>query len=462
MSSHTDVISICNSGNEVESICTSSKSTENVDIKNHRIYKRRQMEKTSTTITNFFSVKKGRKRKFSNKKTKEKTTKRMENESNNNRKKGPNDVVINVTDNTEISTLTNSVEAWTTSSFSSFSSKQHTQGESSRKRRNLIDWSHPEYFDLLVQTINEKRRLGKLFVHPPIGPDGIFVPHTTLYNVLRRLDGREATLQNCFPQKKNSFLSSADIIVLQDIVRKRDRQNTGVTRKEAIQIIIDLGQARSYKSAENHLDYLIRANKLMHLKRHGRIVSAQGTTSERCQINKEQQLRWHYLIESEWRFLRATNQPTEHYLEVQKHFQLNLDESCFLCSEGVLKILGDAYRKRHDKNNSDNRVSITTVRIGSAGGSNGPVIFIAVGTKGAESVSKMYRNKRLQRIYGLPPGSSVVCNESAYMDDATWLQIVKIIAPAIREMPHIRDHPKWWVLMTYDGFKSHVNVSEAL
>ena len=55
-------------------------------------------------------------------------------------KKNANDVVINVTDNTEISTLTNSVEKWKTSSSSSFSSKHHTHKTSSKKRRNLIDW----------------------------------------------------------------------------------------------------------------------------------------------------------------------------------------------------------------------------------------------------------------------------------------------------------------------------------
>ena len=26
----------------------------------------------------------------------------------------------------------------------------------------------------------------------------------------------------------------------------------------------------------------------------------------------------------------------------------------------------------------------------------------------------------------------------------------------------IRDFPKWWAVLTYDGFKSHVNVTEGL
>ena len=48
------------------------------------------------------------------------------------------------------------------------------------------------------------------------------------------------------------------------------------------------------------------------------------------------------------------------------------------------------------------------------------------------------------------------------MDNDTWLASAQAIAPVIRKMPVIRDHPDWWVVMTLDGFKSHVNVTEAL
>ena len=36
------------------------------------------------------------------------------------------------------------------------------------------------------------------------------------------------------------------------------------------------------------------------------------------------------------------------------------------------------------------------------------------------------------------------------------------MAPSIRKMPVIRDNPNWSALLTFDGFKSHVNVQEAL
>ena len=52
--------------------------------------------------------------------------------------------------------------------------------------------------------------------------------------------------------------------------------------------------------------------------------------------------------------------------------------------------------------------------------------------------------------------------KKAYMDDATWSKVVEVLAPAIRKLPVIRDHPDWWCILTYDGLKSHVNVTKAL
>ena len=125
-----------------------------------------------------------------------------------------------------------------------------------------------------------------------------------------RLGNKKITVENCFKDKKQGLLSNELVEVLQDIIRKRDQINNGVTRKEAIQLIVDLGQCVSSKAAENHLDYLIRLKRLPDLIQNGRIILAQSTTTERSQINREQQLRWQFLIESEWEFMRTNNIPT--------------------------------------------------------------------------------------------------------------------------------------------------------
>ena len=53
---------------------------------------------------------------------------------------------------------------------------------------------------------------------------------------------------------------------MEDIVIKRDTANLGMSRKEVIQVISELGQAKYFVQAENHFDYLIREKRLAHLK----------------------------------------------------------------------------------------------------------------------------------------------------------------------------------------------------
>ena len=68
------------------------------------------------------------------------------------------------------------------------------------------------------------------------------------------------------------------------IIVERDTANLGMSRKEVIQVISELGQARSFVQSDNHLDYLIRAKRLKHLKSLGRAVSAQATTTKPSHI----------------------------------------------------------------------------------------------------------------------------------------------------------------------------------
>lgn len=328
-----------------------------------------------------------------------------------------------------------------------------------KKMRGIrTSWSDPEHFPFFVESINHWRRGNK---KPLVSSTGTFVPLSTMREAIKRLGGKEPTRANCFPIQKRALLTPELIELLQDIIRRRDRSNNGMTRREVIAIISDLGQSKSFKTSENHLDYLIRSNRLTKLKRNGRIVSAQSTSTDRCQINIPQQMRWHYLIQGEWEHLKQSNQPSFKFEQVMASFQLNLDEACFMCSSGTLKIIGDGQKKRHDKNLADNRFSITCVRIGSSAGENGPVIFLTEG-QGDNSVNRNFTKERLTSVYGLPEGSRVLCNSSGYMDDITWIEVVKEVAAGIRKMPVICDHPDWWVCLSMDGFKSHVNVLETM
>ena len=87
------------------------------------------------------------------------------------------------------------------------------------------------------------------------------------------------------------------------------------------------------------------------------------------------------MIEAEWEDLRRTKSPHGIFICFDHYFQLNLDETSFLCNEGELRVVGGNNKPRHDKNCSDSSFSITVLRVGSEAGVNGPVIFLAKGTK---------------------------------------------------------------------------------
>ena len=155
------------------------------------------------------------------------------------------------------------------------------------QRSNRINWHLPEYFPILVHAI-ENNRLPVALRSNSIHESGIIVPSSTIKSVAQRLGNREITVENCFEKSSRGLLSDELIAVLQDIIRKRDDINNGVSRKEAIQLIVDLGQCISSRSAENHLDYLIRKKKLTGLKRGGgsSLHRAQRQRGHRSIINR--------------------------------------------------------------------------------------------------------------------------------------------------------------------------------
>ena len=44
------------------------------------------------------------------------------------------------------------------------------------------------------------------------------------------------------------------------------------------------------------------------------------------------------------------------------------------------------------------------------------------------------RGNNLVTKYGFPEGSFVIPKKSEYMDDETWAEVVKVLAPGIRKM----------------------------
>ena len=104
----------------------------------------------------------------------------------------------------------------------------------------------------------------------------------------------------------------------------------------------------------------------------------------------------------------------------------------------------------------DCRASITVLRTGAAGGFTGPWIFLTAGKIiGCVSLQK------IDAMPGVPPNSKIYMTPTAYMTDSVYADIAPHLAAGIRKMPHLCDYPEWWVVVSLDGFGSHVNVHEA-
>jgi hypothetical protein len=257
----------------------------------------------------------------------------------------------------------------------------------------------------------------------------------------------DATRSLTTPEQRSFLVNTA---------RARDDGNNGMIRKEMINVMMQLTDASSFKQAESHYDYLIRQKVLPELKKGGRVVSAQATTTKRSCIRVEQQLRWHTLIQETWAEHARLNQPASEFDKLKAHFMLNLDETGIQLNDSIVQIIGSSDRKKHEKNKDDCRESITIIRMGSAAGQTGPWIFLLKGKRNDKSSLK-----NLEEQYGAPPGSIVIMTPSAYLNDETWIKIAPLIAKGIRSMPVIRDHPTWWVCLTMDGYGSHL-LPEAL
>jgi hypothetical protein len=126
-----------------------------------------------------------------------------------------------------------------------------------------------------------------------------------------------------------------------------------------------------------------------------------------------------------------------------------MDETCTKADAGILKIVGQHGRHKHDKEGADSRLSTTTLCTGSAAGENGPILCLS---KGA-TVPAPYNDERyLEEDLGMPKGTQVVPTPSGFMTDLAFDTAIDKYATGIRAMKKIADHPTWWVRSKYIHF----------
>jgi len=188
----------------------------------------------------------------------------------------------------------------------------------------------------------------------------------------------ELTRELVYPVTFGGLLMEEQVRQLNDIIIHRDEANNGMGRAEIILLVQEFAQLADVKKAENHYDYLIKNKHLTGLKHDGRVSTAQKTSSKRCQITVEQQLWWHMTVDDAHAELHRLNQPTAEFDQLSEYFIGNFDESCFMASDGVIKIVG-SLKSKTEKKMDDCRASITSLRLGICSGDQGPFIFLTTG-----------------------------------------------------------------------------------
>ena len=79
----------------------------------------------------------------------------------------------------------------------------------------------------------------------------------TVANCLKSIDRNMITYDNYFPPIKKALILLRQVKYVEDTIVTRDRENLGMSRREVIQTISDIGQTKSYVQADNQFYYLI-------------------------------------------------------------------------------------------------------------------------------------------------------------------------------------------------------------
>ena len=109
--------------------------------------------------------------------------------------------------------------------------------------------------------------------------DDIF-PRQTVTNCLQRIGSKLITYENASPLRNQALLSQIQVRYVEYIIITSDTAKLGISRREVIQTISDIGQASSFVQAENHLDCLIQEKRLPNLKRRGQMIKDQAMITE--------------------------------------------------------------------------------------------------------------------------------------------------------------------------------------
>ena len=108
--------------------------------------------------------------------------------------------------------------------------------------------------------------------------------------------------------------------------------------------------------------------------------------------------------------------------------------------------------KKHQTNTDDNRGTITIYRCGLASGFDGPRFYLVK----AEKIDIQTFKVNFTKKHKAPPGSKVIPTPNAYMTDNFWKKLAPAFAKVLRDLPVIKDYSELWMVLTLDGYGSHL------
>ena len=80
------------------------------------------------------------------------------------------------------------------------------------------------------------------------------VPQMTVANFFQSIGSKPIKFENTSPLRNQTLLLQRQVKYVEDIIFTRDMANLGMSMKEVIKNISDIGQESSYVQSENHLD----------------------------------------------------------------------------------------------------------------------------------------------------------------------------------------------------------------
>ena len=250
------------------------------------------------------------------------------------------------------------------------------EAERPKKKKSRTNWGAPAnrqriekaISDYLNKEGNAIDRNGVFIENRTIYAGLVGIPFNTLYRYIHPDEEKRQKLGNGERGRKK-LIDGENCDFVAETLARQDRCNDGASRKEAIDIIMDIEPDLTRKQASRQLSRVIlpvaHANGILKKS----LQKVQCTTSDRIAISIPQQYRWHIAVDAEYDFLRENNRglcakTKKSFGELMEHFIVGLDEMCIMSdAHGTLRVIGSADKKKHEKLLQDCRQSITRIRI---------------------------------------------------------------------------------------------------